>query len=436
MGKNIAVNNEYDVIVVGGGPAGCAAAISSARAGAKTLLLESTYTLGGMSTNGLVGWCPVDDGEKIVYRSIAHEIIHESRLAVSFLDPNQLGWGVGSFPEVNKIIYDTKVTESGATVLFGSMVCDVDYEDKKVQSITVANKKGLTKYVAKMYIDCTGDADIIEFAGLPYEKSDCLQPSTLCFILTGIDIEKFKENKMRIRSGNRMNWLQQAIANDPEFDLITDSHMCCGRNVGDTVKFNAGHLFDVDGTDPESVTKAMMQGRKIAFQFRDALAKYMPEVFGKAEVAATAPVLGLRESRRIVGEYTLTLDDYLARRTFPDEIGRNSYNVDIHASPKEMEKYGKDYMYKTNYQYDRGESHGIPLRALIPKDTDNILVAGRTIASDHMIMGSIRVMPCCMVTGEAAGLTAAIAIKNGQTTREVDAQEVRKVLFERGAYIK
>lgn len=435
MSKPILVNNEYEVIVVGGGPAGCAAAISSARAGAKTLLIESTYTLGGMSTNGLVGWCPVDDGEKIVYRSIANEIIYESRCAVPFCDPHALGWGVGSFPEVNKLIYDRKVIESGAKILFGTMLCDVDYADGKVNSITVANKKGLSKYIAKCYVDCTGDADIVEFAGLPCEKSDSLQPSTLCFILNGIDIEKFKENKMRIRSGNRMNWLQQAIANDPEFDLITDAHLCCGRNVGDSVKFNAGHLFDVDGTDPEAVTEAMITGRKMAFQFRDALAKYMPEVFGKAEVHMTAPILGVRESRRIVGEYTLTLDDYLARRSFPDEIGRNSYNVDIHASPKEMEKYGKDFMYKTNYQYDRGESHGIPLRALIPKGTDNLLVAGRTISSDHMIMGSIRVMPCCMVTGEAAGLTAALAIKENVGVRELDAEKVRTVLKERGAYI-
>lgn len=435
MGK-ILENREFDVIVVGGGPAGCAAAISSAREGAKTLLLESSYMLGGMSTGGLVGWAPVDDGEKIVYRSIAHEIIYESRCANKNADPNKLGWGVSSYPEVNKTIYDRKVVESGAKVLFGSMLCDADYSDGKIESITIANKKGLTKYIAKMYIDCTGDADIVAFAGLPFEKSDCLQPSTLCFCLTGVDKEQLKANKMRIRSGNRMNWLQQAIANDPEFDLITDAHLCVGSTIGNNAKFNAGHLFDVDGTDPESVTKAMMTGRKMAFQFRDALAKYMPEVFGNSDVIMTAPILGLRESRRIVAEYNLTLEDYLERRTFPDEIGRNSYNVDIHASPKEMEKYGKDYMYKTNYQYDRGESHGIPLRALIPKDTDNLLVAGRTIGSDHMIMGSIRVMPCCLVTGEAAGLTAAIAVKNGQTTREVDANDVRKVLFERGAYIK
>ncbi len=435
MSKPILVNNEYEVIVVGGGPAGCAAAISSARAGAKTLLLESSYMLGGMSTGGLVGWSPVDDGEKIVYLSIAHEIIYESRCANKNADPNALGWGVSSYPEVNKMIYDRKVVDSGAKVLFGSMLCDADYLDGKVNSITVANKKGLTKYIAKMYIDCTGDADIIEFAGLPYEKSECLQPSTLCFCLTGIDMEQFKANKMRIRSGNRMNWLQQAIANDPEFDLITDAHLCCGSSIGNSVKFNAGHLFDVDGTNPESVTEAMMTGRKMAFQFRDALAKYMPEVFGNAEVIMTAPILGLRESRRVVAEYNLTLEDYLERKSFPDEIGRNSYNVDIHASPKEMEKYGKDYMYKTNYQYDRGESHGIPLRALIPKGTDNLLVAGRTIGSDHMIMGSIRVMPCCMVTGEAAGLTAALAIKENVGVRELDAEKVRTVLKKRGAYI-
>ena len=132
----------------------------------------------------------------------------------------------------------------------------------------------------------------------------------------------------------------------------------------------------------------------------------------------------------------MRIEDYLERKSFPDEIGRNSYNVDVHASQEEIKKFGKDTLYKNNYQYDKGESHGIPLRALIVKGVNNLLVAGRTISSDHLMMASIRVMPCCMVTGEAAGLTAALASKQNSGLREVDSNDVRAILFKRGAYIK
>lgn len=427
------VNSEYEVIVFGGGPSGCAAAISAAREGAKTLLIESTYTLGGMSTNGLVSWAPMHNGEDFVYGSIALELISEAHKNIT--DQPMTSWLRNHYEET-KLTFDRKVIESGAQVLFGSMLCAATQKDGNISSVVVSNKNGLTKYTAKVYIDCTGDADLVYFAGLDYEKSDCLQPSTLCCVMNNVKSEDMKKNSSKIRTGDRLNWLQQSIANDPEFDLIDDAHLCVDRNLENSVNFNAGHIFDVDGTNPEQVTKAMMKGREMSLQLRDAMKKYLPEVFASAAVIQTASVLGIRESRRAICDYTLTLEDYLERRTFADEIGRNCYYVDVHASQEEMKKYGKDTLYKNIYQYEKGESHGIPLRSLIVKGVNNLLVAGRAISSDHLMMASIRIMPCCMVTGEAAGLTAALASKQNSGIREVDSNDVRAVLFERGAFIK
>ena len=433
--KNIMAheNSEYEVIVFGGGPSGCAAAISSAREGAKTLLIEATYTLGGMSTNGLVSWAPIYNGEDFVYKSIAFELISEAHKNIT--DQPMTGW-LRNHCEETKLVFDKKVIESGANVLFGSTLCAATQKDGNIDSVLVCNKYGLTEYKSKVYIDCTGDADLIYFAGLDYEKSEYLQPSTLCCMMNNVKGEDMDANRLKIRSGNRLNWLQQSIANDPEFPLIDDAHLCVGKNLKNTVEFNAGHIFNVDGTNPEQVTKAMMQGREMSLQLRDAMKKYLPDIFSDAVIIQTASALGIRESRRAVCDYTLTIEDYLERRSFPDEIGRNSYNVDVHASQEEMEKFGKDTLYKNNYQYDRGESHGIPLRSLIVKGVDNLLVAGRTISSDHLMMASIRVMPCCMVTGEAAGLTAALASKQNSGLRKVDSNDVRAILFKRGAYIK
>ena len=349
--------DEYEVIVVGGGPAGCAAAIASARRGAKTLLVEATGTLGGMGTSGRVpAWCPFSDKEKIIYRGIAEEIFTASKEGLDHVEPDALSW-VPIDPERLKIVYDSKVTESGADVLFNTFFCAVEAEQGEVKTLIFANKSGLVAYKAKVYIDCTGDADLAAWAGaeiLPLEEGETYQLATHCFQLSNVDMQAYK-NGPWLHPHNPDSPIHAIVASG-NYD-IPDTHFCNNQVYPNTIGFNAGHIADVDSTDPQSVSRAMIRGRALAHEIKRALVDYQPQTFANAKVALTAPSMGIRESRRILGDYYLTADDYLARRTFDDEICRNSYYLDVHRTKGEVKllpdgtpdpKYG-------SHRYGKGE---------------------------------------------------------------------------------
>lgn len=437
---NIQLNDEYDVIIVGGGPSGCTAAISSAREGAKTLLIEGTNALGGMSTNGLVtSWCPFSDGEKIIYRGLAEKIFNLSKKGIKHIDQNSLDW-VAIDPEYLKIVYDNLMIEYGVDVLFNTVLSTVVTNENQVDVLLVTNKEGLNAYKAKVYVDCTGDADLVAFGGGAFQKGDRwsgeVQASTLCFILSNVDDFGFNHGPWLNRANKQSPGY--AIQNDPSYPLIQDPHICSKLIGPSTVGFNAGHIDNVDNTNPISNSKAYMVGRQIARQFQEGLAKYFPEAFSNSFLSSTATLLGVRESRRIEGDYVLTLDDYQERRTFEDEICRNSYFLDIHSSKSEYTPEQKAYyeQIKKVKRYTKGESHGIPYRCLIPKSFSNVLVAGRSISVDRIVQGSVRVMPVALATGEAAGMAAAIASKKNSDVRNIDVPWFRNRLKEEGVYIK
>jgi len=436
--RELPLDDSWDVIVVGGGPAGCTAATAAARDGAKTLLVEATCTLGGMGTMGLVpAWCPFSDHEKIVYRGLAQRVLEATRSAMPHLSEKNVDW-VPIDPERLKRVYDDMVTESGASILFGTMLAAVETKDGHTDTLIVTNKSGLTALRAKVYVDCTGDADLAAWAGAETVKGDDhgdLQPATHCFILANVDTYAYTTTSClhRLKPGSPA----VDIARDEKYPLIRDTHICNSLIGPGTVGFNAGHLWQVDNTDPVSVSKAMVDGRRQAAQFRDAFAEYDPRAFGDAFLVATAPLMGIRETRRIVGEYVLTIDDYLARRTFPDEICRNSYHVDVHHSANEIEKNirGEVHGMGRYEHYGPGESHGIPYRCLVPKGLSNVLVAGRSISTDRDTQGSTRVMPVCLAMGEAAGAAAAMSVETKGDVRSVDVETLRARLRDAGAYL-
>ncbi len=439
--RAIPLDDSWDVLVTGGGPAGCTAAAAAAQEGAKTLLIEATGALGGMGTSGLVpAWCPFSDGEKVIYRGLAEKVFRAAKEGVPHVPDDAVDW-IAIDPEHLKRVYDDLVTEAGVSVLFNTRLAAVETDGNgAVDAVITSNKAGLTAHRARVYIDATGDADLAAWAGAAYEQGEAgsgeVQPSTHCFILCNVD-EYGYANRPTLYGGSKNSPIHQILASG-RFPEIRDTFLCHAHIGPGTLGFNAGHIWDVDNTDPENVSKAMMQGRKIAKAMRDGLAEFVPQAFGNAYLVSTGPLLGVRESRRITGAYVLTVEDYLARKSFADEICRNAYWIDIHTAKSEIEstRAGHDHVANRYERYGPGESHGIPYRCLTPKGLRNVLVAGRCISCDRPVQGSIRVMPTCLAMGEAAGVAAQQAgAALGGDIHAVDTDALRKRLRQRGAYL-
>ena len=420
----IAVDDRWDVIVVGGGPGGCAAAISAAREGAKTLLIEAMGQLGGMGTAGMVpAWCPFSDGEKIIYKGIAERVFSESKKGVPHIHYDN--W-VPINGEYLKVVYDDLVTTEGVSVLFFTTMAAVEMKRKGVvDAIVVANKAGLSTYKAKVFIDCTGDGDLAAWAGADFvmgDESGSVQEGTLCFTLSNVDPYEF--SLIGNVHTNRANSPIHSIYGNPKYPLVKDKHMNDKLIGPGFLGFNAGHVT-VDSTDPASLTEAMMKGRKLARQLHEGLVEFEPKSFGASFLASTANLMGIRESRRIKCDYTFTLEDWLARKEFEDGIGRNCYYIDVHKQDATVYP-----------RYKKGESHGIPFSCLTPAGLKNVMVAGRCISTDSYAHGSLRVMPPSLVTGEAVGVAAGQICKSkSPDIHNVDIQQLRKRLKEVGQLI-
>ena len=433
--KSLPLDDTWDVIVVGGGPSGCTAAAAAAREGAKTLLVEATGALGGMGTSGLVpAWCPFTDQEKIIYGGMAEKVLKTCIQEMPHVPENNFDW-TPIDAELLKRVYDELVTENGATVLFNSFLSDVESDDNgRVNAIIIANKSGLTAFKAKVYIDTTGDADLAAWAGADFEKGDengDLQPVTHCFTLTNVDMYGYSHCGS-VKYGTEP-YAIDAIYDSGKYPEIPDHHACNNPIGPGAIGFNAGHIWGIDNTDPFSTSRALIQGRKIAKSFRDACAEFLPKAFANAHLTQTGSLLGVRETRRIIGDYYLTFKDLTELKTFSDEICRNCYFVDIHHKKSEIGTGAEGH--DGVFIFKKGESHGVPYRCLTPKGLENVLVAGRSISTDRSVQGSTRVMPVCLCMGEAAGIAAALASGSGCDVHSVDTKELRSKLKDNGVYL-
>lgn len=438
LNRTVSLNEAYEVIVCGGGPAGCAAAISAAREGAKTLLIETSGMLGGMSTLGLVNALPHSIREdRVIYGGIAEKIASQLRPYMEDWRNNNHGWLPIDFEQL-KLIYDEMVTSAGADVLFYSHVAGVEMkDDRNIDVVLVANKAGITAYRAKVFIDCTGDADLYAWAGKEYIDGNGkgqYMAGTMCFALTGVKDGKIDEAYARYdpeEGHHRRKYMVAKIFEDGKYH-IGDRHFV-PRKFGDgAVSFNAGHVYGLNALDPVSLSEGTMEGRRIANDWYKALKEYAPEAFSESILVQTAPSVGIRESRRIIGDYVFTVEDYLARAVFPDEVYRGRYHVDVHDEDITQDSR-TDLVYE---QLGHEESYGVPYRVMCPRDLDNVLVAGRTMSSDRMANGCLRVMSSCMCAGEACGMAAKYAADmENVNIHKVDTQVLRKRLMEEGAVL-
>ena len=419
---------QYDVIVVGGGLTGVAAAVSAAREGMKTLLIEQSGFLGGALGNCLVNPfmaystnLEVDGETKRVNLSagIFSEIM-ERMNALGGLHPENHRI---FHEEYMKLVLDRMTAEAGVTVLLHATLCGAEKSGETLTGVTVIGKSGKMTFHAKRFIDCTGDADLAVMAGCPTrlgrETDHLCQPMTLSFRIVNVDMETYKANKPKINRLYKQFKAEGKIKN-PREDVLSVIHP-----VKNMLHFNATRIVKLNPTDPFHLTRAEMEAREQMFELFHFLKENI-EGFEQADLAFSAPQIGVRESRMIDGLHLLTEEELKNCTRFDDSIAAGNYDIDIH----NPEGSGTSH-----YFFKDGEYYTIPYRSLIPKRADNLLVAGRCISSTHEAQASYRVMTIVTTLGQAAGVAAAVSIRQHVSPKDADIKEIQRILKEGGAFL-
>ena len=410
---------ETDVLVCGGGCAGLAAALAASRQGARTLLVERAGFAGGIITT--VG-LPYFDGiadiktKRIVVRGIARELL--ARSGVCAADATEVRVHNPTVPNIEdfKRLADRALAAESPRlgVLYHTMVCGAATEDGRVSEVTIANKAGLTRVRAKVAIDCTGDADLAHFAGSPTEKAAELQPMTLHFRIG--NVKKHPDISKNCRAV-----LEQSAARGelPMFYGPGIMFLFAPDEV-----YVHGIRVPGDATDPADFTRAEMQGRRDAWAMFEAWKGKVPG-FEDSYFMSSGPFIGVRETRRIVGQYVLNENDIRSSKRFDDAIATGCWYLDLHPNRTTLGTANAT----PNVQ---PEPYDIPYRTLRPLKLENVLVAGRCHSATQLAASSTRVTVTAMAMGEAAGTAAAMGVRAGKSLADVDGAAVRKQLHERG----
>ena len=439
-------NLNYDVVVVGGGPAGAVAAIAAARQGAKTLLVERYGYLGGMLTAAGVGpQMTFHAGNTQVVRGIADEII--CRLQELGLSPGHMQDNVGYASSITpfdaegmKYILETMAQESGVQLLYHTVFTGCTVDEGKITKIQLYAKNGFFDVEAKVFVDCTADADLATYAGVPStygrETDHLAQPMTMNIKVSGVDREKviayvcsnrndmlettpFDSLHLLPRAGiqGAYSLIKKAKAAG-EFDVDRDMVLCFETNTLGEFILNMSRIVRKSAVDAFALTDAEVEGRRQAQQIVAFMRKNIPG-FENCRIASTGPHIGIRESRKIDGIYKLTAEDLLENRMFDDAIAMGGYPIDIHSPDGAAMKHR---------HLKPGSWYCVPYRCLVTKEIENLIVAGRCISATHEACAAIRVTPIVMAVGQAAGTAAAQSSATGQCANNLDTQLLRQTL--------
>lgn len=416
--KKVPVIYDVDVVVVGGGPAGVGAAIASARNEADTLLIERHGYFGGMATGGLVIWLPKNQ----LTGGIPREIVDRLRALGAAND--EVHWATTIDPEAMKYVVLEMLEKEGVKFLLESFVVDAIVERDAVKGVILENKSGRQAVEADVTIDATGDGDIAARAGASYEKGredGLMLPMSLVFAMNNVDedrafsylyhhpgltdiLEKTGEKEDLFRyDENELSLFEKTSEREkPYFRHEIGVNITTHRGQ---VATEAAKIYDVDGTDVMDITEAYKKARKRIQRIAEFLKKRVPG-FESSYLSFVAPQIGVRETRRILGEYTLTEKDLYKNARFEDAIIKSNV-ADIGVCE-------------------------IPYRCLVPQGIDNLLVAGRCVSFTHEAQNLAREIPLCMLMGQAAGTAAALTVKNKTTPRQLDIKILRDSLNKQG----
>ncbi len=446
--KEIVSDISCDVLVIGGGPAGLCAALSAARHGADTLLIEQQAFCGGMATAGQVApfMTCYDSGGNIMWiRGLFEEIVDRLVRAGDAIHPSEVDAGTAftSYIQVGhihvtpfkaeglKLLADEMLGEAGVRVMYHTSFVDAEVKNEKIERVIVSCKEGLRAITAKYVVDCSGDADCAAAAGVECvlgNGAGRIQPATMFFRIGNVDTARVDadiyENRDNFYRKDGVNyrslhwWVQKAReAGDWDLDRVSIGLF---RGVDpDEFSINTSRIMGIDGTKSESLTRGEIEGRKQVKQIFDFLVKYVPGC-ENAKLLQTGNTLGIRETRHICGLKTLTVDDLLECKVPEDSILLAANSVDVHGrfGPRSNEYIA----------LPEGRCYGIPYGTMVPVHFENLLVAGRSISAESEAAGAIRVMPPCMGIGQAAGTAAALALMENADVRTLDVDRLRDML--------
>lgn len=441
-----------DVLVVGGGPAGLGAALGAAAAGARVVLAERYGFLGGNATVSLVMPLmsfhtqrespppPVDAGRLMptdhgpgdaVVAGVLQALLERLIAVGGAVTPSQeTGYTVPFDPEAYKLVMLDLLDEAGVEFVFHAFASGVVVEHG-VPGVVFETKSGPLVALATTVVDCTGDGDVAAAAGAPFEvgraEDGLVQPMTLMFRMIEFERPDFaayvRDHPDQWRGVHGLWHLVAKATEAGELELPREDILFFATPHEREISVNTTRVGGVLATDVWDLSFAEWQTRRQMRQIADFLRRYVPG-FAQAYVAQSGVSIGVRETRRIVGKYQLTAEDVLSARKFPDVIARGSYPIDIH-NPK-----GTGTVLQ---KLPPGEAYDIPLRCLLPRGLDWLLVAGRCISGTHEAHSSYRVTPIAMATGQAAGVCAALAARAGTPPDRVEVEAIQHELVRQGA---
>jgi glycine/D-amino acid oxidase-like deaminating enzyme len=423
------VTDRYDLVVVGAGSAGSSAAISAARLGARTLLVDRLAFMGGTSTAVLdtfyAFYTPGETPRRVV-GGLGWEVVQRMEAeGLAFERPNTYGAGTGVTydQETLKVLWEELAADAGVDLLLHTWATGVRVEAGRIDRVRLWNKGGERWVEGEVVIDASGDADISAMAGVAYDNAaqqGRVQSLSTLFKLANVDVARAAS----VKKAELWERMREAAATG-DYDLPRIEGSWHRTPFPGIVLVHMTRIPNVDATDPEQLTRAEVAGRRQVREYARFLRDRVPG-FEDSVVVATSPAIGVRESRRVHGAYVLTREDVLEGRRFEDEIA-------LCGAPIEDHHAGED----TAWQYV-GEAgvYGIPYRCLLPAELDGLLVAGRCFSSTHDAHASARSMATCMAMGQAAGTAAVMAIRHGTVPRAINAASLRNRLHAEGALLE